>query len=526
MKTTGKKLSTLFAVLLLATFAVAQTQQGPFNHIIIIVQENRTPDNLFGASPSGANCRQENPFEPGVDIEDGGYGYVPQQNGPPQGPQLICNTPLPLNGWDASAPNNGKPGLLADPDHSYEGWQKDYRGYNGTITTNNLMTGFCWDFSDYGKWGSTCPSYSYVRKSDVQPYFNIATAYGFANYMFQSNEGMSMPAHQFLFTGTSAPVAPNDQDNYDWYWDFVANNVNNQAPPWGCWYNGGQGWPQWAEPNGSTEPDPRSSECYTHDSLVTTAANCNGGTDSCDRGIDNLPSIMAWGYYVEPSSYYGTSIWDPPAWIPEVCYGQNSPDNNQQCTSGPGTEWSDHVRIPQGPTPYAPSQNYSWAPILDDILACKLPAVSWVIPDMSYSDHPFATGPSNVALGPSWVADIIDTVGQSYSLTNQNCDYWGYGTGSTNPQPTRHLRRLGRLGRLLRPRAAPDRSGPHRPEPASHRIQLLRSNRGPVGLRLYRRPPRAAAGGFPVHQGGLRLRRLRQRRAEPVPVLRPAGQPV
>ena len=214
------------------------------------------------------------------------------------------------------------PGGIGELSPGSDGWTYTCLLYT---STNNLMTGFCWDFSDYGKWGSTCPSYSYVQKSDVQPYFNIATAYGFANYMFQSNEGMSMPAHQFLFTGTSAPVAPNDQDNYDWYWDFVANNVNNQAPPWGCWYNGGQGWPQWAEPNGSTEPDPRSSECYTHDSLVTTAANCNGGTDSCDRGIDNLPSIMAWGYYVEPSSYYGTSIWDPPAWIPEVCYGQNSP---------------------------------------------------------------------------------------------------------------------------------------------------------------------------------------------------------
>jgi phospholipase C len=32
-----------------ATLAAAQISQGTFKHIIIVVQENRTPDNLFGA---------------------------------------------------------------------------------------------------------------------------------------------------------------------------------------------------------------------------------------------------------------------------------------------------------------------------------------------------------------------------------------------------------------------------------------------------------------------------------------------
>jgi phospholipase C len=57
-----------------ATFALAQTiPAGTFKHIIIIVQENRTPDNLFGAAPRIGGCSQEDPFEPGVDIENGGY---------------------------------------------------------------------------------------------------------------------------------------------------------------------------------------------------------------------------------------------------------------------------------------------------------------------------------------------------------------------------------------------------------------------------------------------------------------------
>jgi len=40
--------------------------------------------------------------------------------------------------------------------------------------------------------------------------------------MFQSNEGPSFPAHQFLFTGTSAPVAPGYLQNPLYAFDFVA----------------------------------------------------------------------------------------------------------------------------------------------------------------------------------------------------------------------------------------------------------------------------------------------------------------
>jgi hypothetical protein len=62
--------SMLKAVVLFALFAavVAKAQNYPklphFNHIVIIVQENRTPDNLFGANPgNGAVCGAEDPFE-------------------------------------------------------------------------------------------------------------------------------------------------------------------------------------------------------------------------------------------------------------------------------------------------------------------------------------------------------------------------------------------------------------------------------------------------------------------------------
>src|SRR3981189_3152829 len=71
---------------------------------------------------------------------------------------------------------------------------------------------------------NTSPAY------EVQPYFDIATNYGFANYMFQTNQGPSFPAHQFLFSGTSAPIAYPAQF-FDW---FAAENLAGAASNNGC----------------------------------------------------------------------------------------------------------------------------------------------------------------------------------------------------------------------------------------------------------------------------------------------------
>jgi phospholipase C len=352
---------------------------GTFKHIIIVIQENRTPDNLFGAAPANP-CNSENPFEPGVDIQGGGYGMVYTSTGEIQR-QLICNTSLPLNSWDQSLSTP----QIVDPDHGFKGFGYDYNKGN--------MDGFCHQY-DNSNYVGVCPAYTFVQKSDVQPYFDIATNYGFANYMFQTNQGASFSAHQFLFTGTSAPVAPKDANNY--YLDFASENVGFNSS--GCSYTGPQ-WPQWVLPNGMLRQDPLKSECYAHDSLVTDAADCTNG-NNCDRGL------VSWAYY--NSQALSTSIWDAPSAIPQVCYGAVS-------GSGPcsGTEWSSHIRL-KGP-------GYSHAPIFDDLFNCKLPQVSWVVPDGVWSDHPQSAAKAPVTVyGPSWVGDIVNAVGGG--MTGSACN--------------------------------------------------------------------------------------------------------
>jgi|HubBroStandDraft_4_1064222.scaffolds.fasta_scaffold42957_2 phospholipase C len=390
MRSSGK----LLLSLLFFGAALAPAQTLPhFDHIIIVVQENRTPDNLFGSGPSGTKCGIEDPFEPGVDIENGGYGYVPQPNGGTQ-LQLICNTSLPLSSWDA----NLHTAKIIDPDHNYNspppgqsiyGWVADFH--------NGHQDGFCHEYSNYAIYGSTCPSYSFVQKSDVQPYFDIATKYGFANYAFQTNEGPSFEAHQFLFTGTSAPVAPGKTN----YLDFVAENPSKADN--GCPQGFQNNFPQWVDPTGA-EFKMNSYECYTHDSLVTDAADCNNsmrGTDHCDRGF-------SWAYYTPTAGI----IWDAPVSVPEVCYGENDTTNSgQTCVQGSkntgSTEWADHV--------FLPDQNgHSDAPIFDDLYNCgkPMPAITWVIPDFVWSDHPQDKGNASTKVyGPYWVGDIVNAVG-------------------------------------------------------------------------------------------------------------------
>ncbi len=382
MKTAAKL---LLLISLTATFAVAQISQGTFKHIIIVVQENRTPDNLFGAAPSQARCGVEDPFENGVDIWNGGYANKIGQE--------VCNQSLPLSSWDA---DTGVQRII-DPNHSYEnGWAPDYR--------SGHVDGFCHEYGN-SNWPHPCPSYSYVQKSDVQPYFDIATNYGFANYMFQTNEGPSYEAHQFLFTGTSAPTAPHDSNNY--YLDFVADLTSSSD--YGCPYS--VTGPKWVHPDRTVFGMNSYPECYSHDSLVTAAADCNGGNNPCDKGF-------SWGYYLP----LDRAIWDAPSSIPEVCYGQNNTNNvGSACTS---SEWTNHVHL-AGATPY------SGAPIFDDLYKCNLPQISWVIPDFVWSDHPQDGGNASTSVyGPSWVGDIIDAVGGGMQgsacnpLSSTNAKYW------------------------------------------------------------------------------------------------------
>ena len=150
--------------------------------------------------------------------------------------------------------------------------------------------------------------YAYVQKPDVQQYFDIATTYGFANYMFQTSEGPSFPAHQFLFSGTSGPTGISGQNYYNWFAaenppQYFVNNTdtgcsspdseNNMDVVMGINF-GGKEYSAWYD----HPPIEWIYPCYNHNTL-----------------IDILLSGVTWKYYGPEEG----SIWSAPTAIQGIC---------------------------------------------------------------------------------------------------------------------------------------------------------------------------------------------------------------
>ncbi len=314
---------------------------GQIKHVVIIFQENRTPDNLFQDTVLMAN---------GADIVSSGL------NSSGQTIPLIAG-PLATN-YDLS--------------HAHSAFVEMYDG--GKMDGADLITVAC------NKGATNCPpanpQYFYVNPSDVAPYFQMAEQYTFGDRMFQTNEGPSFPAHQFILSGTSAPTATSNL--------FASENPAVGA---GC-----------AAPPGATVSliDPNGNDagtmypCFEHPAL----------TDELDA------KGLSWRYYAPTPG----SIWTAPNAIQHICGPNAPPPNATACT---GSDWTNNVVIPE-------------TPILTDIANGNLAQVSWVIPTDPNSDH---AGNVNGTGGPSWVAAIVNTIGHSSYWANTaiivTWDDWG-----------------------------------------------------------------------------------------------------
>jgi phospholipase C len=321
--------------LLIAATATQAHAAPAFKHIVIIFQENRTPDNLFGSNPK---------FEPGVDLAINGVNSKGK---------TIRLTAIPLaNCYDLS--------------HAHSAFEAD------------LTQGFD---QDPVVASAECPlppnpQFKYVDNSTgtVQPYFDLAENYGFANRMFQTNQGPSFPAHQFIFGGTSAPKTNSSL--------FTAENMQNTKYA-GCIAQTG-GTVALIDRFGSETSHPPIYPCTDHPTL----------TDLLDAARPHI----TWRYYAPTPGL----IWTAPDAIAHICRPNQA---HTQCT---GRAWKNGEVVPDNP-----------AQVLTDIASCELQKVSWVIPTKDESDH----ARSNTGLGPQWVASIVNAIGQQPACTHGET-YW------------------------------------------------------------------------------------------------------
>jgi phospholipase C len=158
--------------------------RSPIQHVVLIVQENRTFNNLFATFPgaTGTTLGQE------------------RVNGKTKSIRL-------------------KEAALTDKtdiNHSYPSFLKAYDG--GNMDSFNLVR-----FPRNNKTEGKAP-YQYVNPADIAPYWTLAETYSLANAMFTTQGSESFPAHQDLIRG-GTEIDPTDS---------LIDNLPYTNQAWGC----------------------------------------------------------------------------------------------------------------------------------------------------------------------------------------------------------------------------------------------------------------------------------------------------
>ncbi|HYL26765.1 MAG TPA: alkaline phosphatase family protein, partial [Candidatus Nitrosotalea sp.] len=137
----------------------ASPAASKIRHVVIVFQENRSFDDLFNGFP-------------GADTVKSGLNS--------QGNRV------PLRPVGLSAPY--------DLSHEHAAFETEYAGgkLNGFDKEPSGCVG-----------GILCPpkqvrAYGFVPHAETKPYFTMASEYTLADHMFQTNQGPSFPAHQYI----------------------------------------------------------------------------------------------------------------------------------------------------------------------------------------------------------------------------------------------------------------------------------------------------------------------------------------
>jgi phospholipase C len=341
---------------LLGSF-LAAAQPANFQHVVVIFQENRTPDNLFQGL-----CTQP-------------FGYPTSCSTTPTTSQYNIQT---SNWLDKTSPTGVTQPQKVPLANKYD-LSHAHSAFVGQC--DQTSAGACrMDGSASVKCTGKCmtkPQYRYVDNlaNIVTPYLELATQYGWANYMFQTNQGPSFPAHQFIFGGTSAPSAADDAAGI-----FASENMTGSGTAGtnaiaGCIALAGT-TVEVIGPSGETS---KIYPCFEHSTVP-----------------DILPMQVTWRYYAPSAG----SIWTAPNAIAHIC---QSTGPGGKCA---GPDWTANVDLKP-------------ANVLTDIANCNLRSITWVIPSGANSDH----ASSNDGGGPSWVGSIVNALGNSTACDN-NTGYW------------------------------------------------------------------------------------------------------
>ena len=358
----------LRALLLVTTFGglTAQAQISKFQHIIVVFQENRTPDNLFYGLCANNPC-STTPDSTHYDIQLSNW--------------LDSTSPTGV-----TQPVGVSVASRYSVAHSHPLWKHQCDLNKDVDPPQCRMDGAAATSPNRGAFAYVVNTVNSKYPNGLMtPYLTLVPQYGWANFMFQTNQGPSFPAHQFIFGGTSAMDAAGDAEG-----SFLSENPTG---PSGCYAQNGNRI-HWINSAGK-----ESVLTINYGAGVSTCLNLATMADLLDdAGID-------WKYYSlkKNGADGGGSFWTAPNSIEAIC----QPDaNHENCT---GTEWANHVDLK--PSDVLKNMGMAGNP-------CTLPGVTWAIPSGANSDHGSSYG------GPDWVASIVNAVGNSPCTNPDGTSYW------------------------------------------------------------------------------------------------------
>lgn len=351
--------------------------KSKIKHVVIIIQENRSFNNLFLNYP-GATTQS--------------WGYDSEH-------KKIPLAPIPLTRyWDMQ--------------HNGQGFITSCNGTGKIPGTDCRMNGF--DKLNCGP-PTSCPkgkkgedlAYSYAPPDETKPYFDMAHQYVLADQMYASDfDVSSFESHQYIIAGI------NPESTVD-YPDIPSD--------WGC-------------PGGKLDKIPvllKGRIWLNHGTAIKAVRTCwdpntiadeldakklpwafyaapvkGSGKVACNRGTENEPDGSGSG---------SGGIWSAYQAISHICYG---PD------------WAADV------VPFSPPSKF-----LTDIAGGELRAVTWITPTCDDSDHAGCNGGVLPSSGPSWVTSVVNAIGHSKFWDSCAIFiFWDDSGGWYDPEPPEYLK--------------------------------------------------------------------------------------
>ena len=384
--------------------AVTPTGIRKIQHVVMVVQENRSFDSYFGTYP-GAD---------GIPAKDGKFTVCL-----PDPARGACDPPF----HDSSLVNGGGPHGLGSAEDDIDGGRMD-----GFVRESETRGGRgCGGFAGVCSQFSPSDVMGYHDAREIPNYWKYAENYTLDDHMFESNASWSLPAHLYEVSLWSARcsrqgdpsscVNNNELGGYQTQQIIGVGAIGRRAAKrMRRFFRSARRQLRACLPPAGVSDNRTGPEARRLPRGRAGLARCRGRvrarlareramlarqvSTSYNYAWTDITYLLhkagvSWGYFVSPGGE------------PDCQSG------NANCSSAPLSVGTPDIWNPlpsftdvQQDGQLGNIQNVSR--FLADAHAGTLPAVSWVVPDQQHSDHP----PANLASGQVYVTNLINTIMQ------------------------------------------------------------------------------------------------------------------